>query len=60
MFAIVAEIMNGKLMMTDPQKDVMTEQGNTLCLGINTQQFKDVKLNLEINLQYNYLMFYQK
>lgn len=60
MFAIVAEIMNGKLMMTDPQKDVMTEQGNTLYLGINTQQFKDVKLNLEINLQYNYLMFYQK
>lgn len=59
MFAIVAEIMNGKLMMTDPQKDVMTEQGNTLCLGINTQQFKDEKLNLEINLQYNhYLKFY--
>lgn len=58
MFAIVAEIMNGKLMMTDPQKDVMTEQGNTLYLGINTQQFKDEKLNIEINLQYNYLKFY--
>lgn len=34
MFAIVAEIMNGKLMMTDqPQKDVMTELGDTLCLA---------------------------
>lgn len=33
MFETVAEIMNGKLMMTDrPQKDVMTELGNTLCL----------------------------
>lgn len=33
MFAIVAEIMNGKFMMTDPQKDVMTELGDTLCLA---------------------------
>lgn len=34
MFEIVAELMNGKLMMTDrPQKDVMTERGNTLCLA---------------------------
>lgn len=44
MFAIVAEIMNGKFMMTDPQKDVMTELGNLVTLYVYIQLHSNSKI----------------